>query len=57
LEKLKRERLQSAEDVFMSELPRIIPHVQMLLALTPEELAEKDALSFEEAKRCEPSPR
>lgn len=25
----------------MNELPRIIPDVQMLLALTPEELAEK----------------
>jgi hypothetical protein len=25
----------------MNELPRIIPDVQVLLALTPEELAEK----------------
>jgi hypothetical protein len=41
----------------MNELPRIIPDVQMLPALTPEELAEKDALPFEEEKRFEVSPR
>jgi len=39
----------------MNELPRIIPDVQMLLTLTPEELAEK-MLILEEAKRCEFHP-
>src|SRR5271167_2872149 len=40
LRKIENELL-SAEGAFMNELPRAIPEVKVLLALTPEELAAK----------------